>query len=66
MTSDGYADQFGGTQGKKFMTKRLKELLLSIHHRPMIEQWRLLTKTIDEWRGNKMQVDDILVIGIRV
>jgi serine phosphatase RsbU (regulator of sigma subunit)/HAMP domain-containing protein len=64
--SDGYADQFGGPKGKKFMRKRFRELLLEISHLPMPEQkWRLMD-TLDRWQGNQDQVDDILVIGIRV
>ncbi len=64
--SDGYADQFGGPKGKKFMRKRFRELLLEISHLPMPEQkWRLMD-TLDRWQGNQEQVDDILVIGIRI
>jgi serine phosphatase RsbU (regulator of sigma subunit)/HAMP domain-containing protein len=64
--SDGYADQFGGPKGKKFMRKRFRELLLEISHLPMPEQkWRLMD-TLDRWQGNQDQVDDILVIGIRI
>lgn len=66
MSSDGFADQFGGKEGKKFMSKKMKELILSIHHKPMIEQWRSLTRAIEEWKGDAVQVDDILVIGIRL
>jgi serine phosphatase RsbU (regulator of sigma subunit)/HAMP domain-containing protein len=64
--SDGYADQFGGPKGKKFMRKRFRELLMEISHLPMPEQkWRLMD-TLDRWQGNQEQVDDILVIGIRI
>jgi serine phosphatase RsbU (regulator of sigma subunit)/HAMP domain-containing protein len=64
--SDGYADQFGGPKGKKFMRKRFRELLMDISHLPMPEQkWRLMD-TLDRWQGNQEQVDDILVIGIRI
>lgn len=63
--SDGYVDQFGGSQGKKFMTKQLKELLLSIQEKPMQEQEIILNDTIEKWKGSQQQVDDILVIGIR-
>ena len=64
--TDGYADQFGGPSGKKFKYKALGDLLLSINHLPMSEQRDILKKTINIWKGNMEQVDDILVIGIRV
>lgn len=63
--SDGYADQFGGEKGKKFMVKRMQDMLLSIQRMNMPEQGRHLDKTITEWMGSMQQVDDILVIGIR-
>jgi ligand-binding sensor domain-containing protein/serine phosphatase RsbU (regulator of sigma subunit) len=65
-SSDGYPDQFGGPEGKKFMTKRFKKLLLDIHKKPMAEQRDILDKTIDEWRQDIEQIDDIIVIGVRV
>ncbi|HEY6161351.1 MAG TPA: SpoIIE family protein phosphatase, partial [Bacteroidia bacterium] len=64
--SDGYADQFGGPRGKKFKYKQLKELLLSINEKNMDEQREILRRRIEEWRGKLEQVDDILVIGVRV
>lgn len=63
--TDGYADQFGGENTKKFMTKRFKEILLQIRNMTMKEQEAFLRKTINEWRGNIRQIDDILVIGLR-
>ena len=63
--SDGIIDQFGGTDGKKYLTKRLKNLLDSIKDLPMKEQKELIKKSHDEWRGKYDQVDDITVIGIR-
>ena len=65
MSSDGYADQFGGEKGKKFMVKRFNELLLSIQDKSMEEQGRILEETFNSWRGEYQQVDDILVMGIR-
>jgi ligand-binding sensor domain-containing protein/serine phosphatase RsbU (regulator of sigma subunit) len=65
MTSDGYADQFGGERGKKFMVKRFNELILSIQHQSMQEQGRTLETTFEAWKGSYQQIDDILVIGIR-
>jgi len=64
--SDGYADQFGGARGKKFMQSQFRGLLFDIHKKPMPEQRRILDQTIEHWRGNEDQVDDILVIGMRV
>ena len=65
MFTDGYADQFGGPKGKKFMIKRFKTLLESIHKKTMKEQETILTETIKKWKGNHEQVDDILIVGIR-
>jgi len=65
MFSDGYADQFGGPEGKKFKYKQLKDLFVSISHLPMNEQLTVIEKTHEEWKGNYFQVDDILVIGIK-
>ncbi len=63
--TDGFADQFGGPKGKKFKYKQLQELLLSVAGKPMDEQKAKLDNTIDSWRGDLEQVDDILVIGVR-
>jgi len=64
--SDGYIDQFGGPQGKKFMTKQFKDLILEIYQKPMAEQSEILEKTLIEWRGEIEQVDDIIIIGVRI
>jgi len=64
--SDGYADQFGGLDGKKFMYKRFEQLLLEIHALPMDEQKETLNKRLLKWKGSNDQVDDILVIGIKI
>ena len=64
--SDRYPDQFGGDKEKKFKYKRFKELLLSIHRKPMQEQRQILDKTIEKWKGNLEQIDDICVIGVAV
>jgi ligand-binding sensor domain-containing protein/serine phosphatase RsbU (regulator of sigma subunit) len=67
MTTDGYADQFGGEKGKKLMTKNFKDFLLHIHTLPMPQQQEQLDKKITEWMGNAhAQVDDILVVGIKL
>lgn len=64
--SDGYADQFGGPKGKKFKYKQLQELLTSVAKLPAAEQCSSLNKTITDWQGNLDQVDDILIVGIRI
>ena len=64
--SDGYQDQFGGEDGSKFKTKNFKILLSEIHTKPMQEQRDILNKTIDQWRGKWEQVDDIILMGVRV
>ncbi len=64
--SDGFADQFGGTKGKKYMYKQFKEFLTSIHTKPMKEQKILVEKEIVEWRGDMEQVDDHIVMGIKI
>ena len=63
--TDGMPDQFGGPKGKKYMYRKLKELLTEIAPKPMHEQKALLKKTFEDWRGNLEQVDDVLLIGTR-
>ncbi len=64
--SDGYPDQFGGLDGKKFMYKKFEELLLEVHALPMDVQKETLNKRLLKWKGSNDQVDDILVIGIKI
>ena len=64
--SDGYADQFGGDKGKKFMVANLQRTLAEITNKPMEEQYEHLRKVFTDWRGAYEQIDDVLVIGIRV
>jgi tetratricopeptide (TPR) repeat protein len=64
--TDGYADQFGGPQGKKFKYKQLQQLLIDNEQLTMEQQAKVLNTTLETWRGNEEQVDDILVIGIRL
>jgi serine phosphatase RsbU (regulator of sigma subunit)/Tfp pilus assembly protein PilF len=63
--SDGYPDQFGGPDNRKFMSKRMKEFLLATSGVPLSEQYTLLKSELDNWRFGREQVDDILVIGFR-
>jgi len=64
--TDGYADQFGGPKGKKFKYKPMEELLFANATKPMEEQKNILENTLNEWKGTLEQVDDILMIGIRI
>ncbi len=66
IASDGYADQFGGINGKKFKYKQMKDLLLSLSTQSMANQKQALNDSIEQWKGELEQVDDILVIGFRV
>jgi len=62
--SDGYQDQFGGPRGKKFMKKRFRQLLGSMHRVPLATQENFLAENLENWRGEYRQVDDVLVIGL--
>lgn len=64
--SDGYADQFGGADGRKFMAKPFKRLLTEISPMPIDQQREVLLKTHLDWKGDNDQVDDILVIGFKL
>jgi serine phosphatase RsbU (regulator of sigma subunit) len=64
--TDGYADQFGGPNGKKFKYKKFQELLIEIQDNTMEEQKHILNYHHEQWKGKLDQVDDILVIGIRI
>jgi ligand-binding sensor domain-containing protein/serine phosphatase RsbU (regulator of sigma subunit) len=64
--SDGFPDQFGGSDGKKMKIARLKSLIEHISHLPMKEQELMIRKFYNEWKGDYEQVDDILLIGVRV
>lgn len=64
--SDGYTDQFGGQKVKKFTKKRLRDYLTEIQHLDMAEQKKKLESTFENWKSNHDQIDDVLVIGVRV
>jgi serine phosphatase RsbU (regulator of sigma subunit) len=64
--SDGYADQFGGPKGKKMMYKRFRDLLIKGSELPMSEQCDKLDGFLKSWMGSEEQVDDIIIIGVRV
>ncbi len=64
--TDGYADQFGGPKGKKFKYKQLQNILISVAKLSMVQQKEVLEKSIVDWQGNLEQIDDILIIGIRI
>lgn len=66
MFSDGYADQFGGKDGKRFMCKPFQELLLKNHNEPLSSQKEILDNTFENWKGSYEQVDDVLVLGLRL
>ncbi len=66
MCSDGYADQFGGGDDKKFKTGRIKEILSKVYNKPVEEQKRRMEVAIRQWMGDCPQVDDILFIGTRI
>ncbi len=63
--SDGYPDQFGGSQQRKFMTKQFKRLLHDIQDKPLTEQKKLLHEALENWKGTTAQTDDVLVIGFK-
>jgi serine phosphatase RsbU (regulator of sigma subunit) len=66
MFTDGYADQFGGERGKKFMVKRFHQLLMQIHLKSADDQRKELELSFDAWRHNHEQVDDVLIVGIEI
>ncbi len=64
--TDGYADQFGGIEGKKFKYRRLRHLFLNIYKLPVEQQKAALEDTFETWKGNNEQVDDILIIVLKI
>lgn len=66
LTSDGYVDQFGGELDKKYKSKRFKKLLISNQHKNMHGQKQVLSQEFQRWRGDKEQVDDVTILGIKL
>lgn len=64
LCSDGYADQFGGLDKRKFMSKRLKALFETNAHLPATQQQKIVTDTFYNWKGTLKQIDDIIVLGL--
>ena len=64
--SDGYSDQYGGPKEKKLMRKKFKQVLIDIQNKTMQEQEKYLEEFLDTWRGDLEQIDDIVIIGIRL
>ena len=64
--TDGYADQFGGAGGKRMMKHNMKKIIMKIHLLPLEEQKMQLEKYFEEWRNGQNQVDDVLIMGIRI
>ncbi len=64
--SDGFQDQTGGEKDRKFMIKNMKKLLFSLYEKPMTEQKEILNTTIENWIGKGAQIDDILVVGVKL
>ena len=66
MFSDGFQDQFGGDKNQKFMLNRLQELLFDIRKEPMSLQLQKIEDTFEKWKGDQRQIDDILVMGLKL
>jgi len=64
--SDGYVDQFGGESGRKFLSANFKELLINNADKKLVEQKQIVEKTFEDWKGDRKQLDDILVIGFKI
>ncbi len=64
--SDGIIDQFNESDDKKFLKRRLRKLLLDIHHKPAIEQKNILIDTFSKWKGKQTQTDDVIVVGVNL
>ena len=66
MFSDGYVDQFGAKEKNKFNTERFKQLLLNIQNMEMERQKKIVQNAMEEWKGSSKQIDDMLVVGMKI
>lgn len=66
MLSDGYQDQFGGEHNRKFMSKKLFQILISTVDTPLKAQQNMLFDAFIDWKGTQKQTDDILILGIKL
>ncbi len=66
LASDGYADQLGGPRRKKFSPKTLKTLLTNVAALSPAQQRAMLAESLEQWRGDVAQIDDVTILGIRV
>ncbi len=64
--SDGFQDQFGGAHNRKFMAKPFRELLAKVQELPLQEQADALEQAFEEWKGDERQIDDVLIVGIKI
>ncbi len=64
--TDGFSDQIGGNNNRKFMIKNLKELIFSIRELPMTEQKNNIENVLKQWKGSNEQIDDILIVGLKI
>ena len=64
--TDGFCDQFGGNENKKFKKKDFVEVLISLHEKEMTEQKKILELVFESWKGNETQTDDVLVMGLKI
>lgn len=66
MFTDGFADQLGGLQNKKYMSSKFKKIIQKISNLDMLEQQQLLENEFETWKGSQNQIDDILVVGFEI
>ena len=64
--TDGYIDQFGGNQNKKFLIKNLRDMIEEVHYQPMEQQYEIFEDKLINWMNGHRQIDDILVMGVKI